>query len=755
MNKDQNRTHRLRTARTPRTWLLAALVTAAAGASASAQSDRIIDTPTGWIYRYGASPATIDSDVGDGWRPISIQRTAPDSYDVVSVYNSGDYGVSGFAAAHTYFAQTPANLSAAIAGERIIDLDCFELNNATYVSAVTIPNSGAQAANWNWTYSHTSAQSVYDWAVNLPGTYRLLDLEKYEINGVTRWAGVAVQNTGAQAQGWWCWLGQTESQVSALLTQYDARLIDIEVQSPPTISSPALFAVVMVSDDTGRQWWDGNASSQQVADLISQHGARLTALEHYTDQFGQSRYAVALVDNANAQTRRVRDLMDNALSNGVYGFQLKQVGGSVLASLNDSYAFEPASMLKILHGAYAIDRCAAGTDSLTNDVWINDKCNNDECPSTTSDCSAGYEDLGQAIREMLEQSDNNRTMEIELRYSRATLNAYADSLGLGETNINHRLGCLCGEPFNAFSCRDAVNLYEKIADGSLFDQAWQDALYDRMLNLEDNVGWGLYPTLSSVITQEAANTNLTASEIADFRAAVRFANKGGGYGCNGTTWRTEGGWVSLPFKSLFGQFGWITLNREYTLAVFVHGSTDPDSTIPYSMKEEMLREQVRAALQSWDNACDTPAITNQPDAITRTVGQTATFSLTVDGTIGSRQWQKSVNGVNGWVNVTGTGTVLESASTAAIQFTNVTLANAGFYRCIISSPCGNTTSTAARLTVNPCPADFNASGTVTVQDIFDFLNAYFASSSEADMNGSGTVTVQDIFDFLNHYFAGC
>lgn len=56
---------------------------------------------------------------------------------------------------------------------------------------------------------------------------------------------------------------------------------------------------------------------------------------------------------------------------------------------------------------------------------------------------------------------------------------------------------------------------------------------------------------------------------------------------------------------------------------------------------------------------------------------------------------------------------------------------------------------------NVCPGDFNASGTVSVQDIFDFLTAYFGNDLDADVNGSGTVTVQDIFDFLTGYFGAC
>jgi hypothetical protein len=53
-----------------------------------------------------------------------------------------------------------------------------------------------------------------------------------------------------------------------------------------------------------------------------------------------------------------------------------------------------------------------------------------------------------------------------------------------------------------------------------------------------------------------------------------------------------------------------------------------------------------------------------------------------------------------------------------------------------------------------CPADHNQSGTVSVQDIFDFLADYFANNLAADYNASGTLSVQDIFDFLAIYFSG-
>lgn len=71
--------------------------------------------------------------------------------------------------------------------------------------------------------------------------------------------------------------------------------------------------------------------------------------------------------------------------------------------------------------------------------------------------------------------------------------------------------------------------------------------------------------------------------------------------------------------------------------------------------------------------------------------------------------------------------------------------------------------------LDPCAANFNHTGGVTVQDLFDFLSAWFAGCTtatasgpcqfgSADFNDSRLVSVQDIFDFLGAWFAhdpGC
>lgn len=54
-----------------------------------------------------------------------------------------------------------------------------------------------------------------------------------------------------------------------------------------------------------------------------------------------------------------------------------------------------------------------------------------------------------------------------------------------------------------------------------------------------------------------------------------------------------------------------------------------------------------------------------------------------------------------------------------------------------------------------CPADFDLSGSVSVQDIFAVLGAFFAGFSSADFNLDGLVGPQDIYDFLGAFFLTC
>ncbi len=721
---------------------------------ALAQFDRFADTPTGWWYSYNASNATVSSLVSQGWRPFALDHRSTGTNDAVFVQNSGSYSVSGWSAGNLYQSVTPGVLNASIAGERIVDLACFDVAGQTFMSAITVPNPGG--TGWGWLYDQTSANGLVNWMTANP-TQRIIDLNIYTVAGQKRYSGVSVSNTGTNAMSWWWYFGQTAAQVSAQLGANHARLIDVEIDTAPVVFSiEPTFAVVMVADSpalTGGNWWYYDQTPATIGALLNQNGARLTAMKSYTDGFGQTKYAVAMVDNVNAQTRRCRDIMANTLSDGVYGFKLKQVGGPELAGLNEDFAFEPASMLKIVHASYSIRQCSVNADSVGSPIFIGDTCNNNECPDNVN-CNPHNEALSVALAEMLQQSDNNRTYEIEQRYGRTNLNNYAASLGLTNTHINHRLGCLCGNPFNNFSCTDATHLYEDIVDGTLFSSTWRDTLVPYMLNL-DAYGYNLYPTLSNVITQEAASTSLTASEIATFRSAVHIQNKGGAYSCGGTYYRTDGGWAELPFKVALGQLGYFISPRQYTFATFVHGNnSSSESSVAYSMKEEILREQVREALQSWDVACTPSTVTVQPPNTTVAQTHNAAITFSRTGTVSTFQWQKSSTLNGAYSNVANASGSVSGATAQTVTLLGVTPFDAGYYRCRMTSDCDTTYTVGAHLTVNGCIADFNNSGTISPQDIFDYLNAWFAGSASANING-GILSVQDIFDFLAAWFTGC
>jgi poly(3-hydroxybutyrate) depolymerase len=55
----------------------------------------------------------------------------------------------------------------------------------------------------------------------------------------------------------------------------------------------------------------------------------------------------------------------------------------------------------------------------------------------------------------------------------------------------------------------------------------------------------------------------------------------------------------------------------------------------------------------------------------------------------------------------------------------------------------------------PCPADFNLDSAADADDLFDFLDAWFATDLRADVNNDSAVDADDIFFFLAQWFAGC
>lgn len=681
--------------------LAAGLVLAAATVAgpARAQVEEILDTPAGWTYRYGASSATITADINAGLRPFSIQRSTATTWDVVTVQNSGAYAVSGFGTGNMHYNRTITQLGNDLANRRLVSLDCYEVSGATQASAISVPNTGGAAVGWGWLVGQTR-QQIVDWVSNTTPALRILDLSIYSVGGQRYYAAVAVNNSGSQYQGWWWYFDKTSQEIGDLLTQNGARLVDVELETAATLFTPARFACVMVAQNPGAGWFHGTLTEAQLGEVIGQTGGRLTSLHRYTNSLGSLRFAVSLVDNANDQTRRVRDYMAAEATTGSYGFRLKRVGGDVLASLNESFVFEPASTMKILHGAYAIRQCALGNRSLNELIDVPNRClddyHNDVCPDDDYSCDAGQEALSTTIRVMLRDSHNGRTRTLEELFTRTSLNSFADNTAdLDNTQINHTIGCLCDNTENTTTANDMVSFYEQIADGSFFNSTWEAELYDLMRNSTVD---GLGSTLNQVIEQEASQTDLTYSELNDFREALRIASKGGSYGCGNTRWRSEAGWASVPFKVNFMGL-WLDVSRDYAFATFVDGGADPGAAVAYDAADEILREQIAEALQTWDDAC-AMGIAGHPASATVNAGADISFTAAAAGAgAATFRWQRLVNG--NWQLLPDNAGQITGATTATLTILAAAADDAGQYRCRIDKDCGFANSNPATLTVQP------------------------------------------------------
>jgi hypothetical protein len=172
-----------------------------------------------------------------------------------------------------------------------------------------------------------------------------------------------------------------------------------------------------------------------------------------------------------------------------------------------------------------------------------------------------------------------------------------------------------------------------------------------------------------------------------------------------------------------------------------------------------------------------PATVTDPASTTACPGSTPVFSVTTGGTapVGV-QWQiTDDNAIGGWADLSN-GTLIRGgqpvftvagATSASLQLSDwrqeaydtAFAAGSPQFRAMATNTCLNVASNVATLTL--CSTDFNCSGNVDSDDLFDFLDAWFAQNGtfgpvgtlSADFNASANVDSDDLFSFLDSWFA--
>ncbi|HMN40314.1 MAG TPA: kelch repeat-containing protein [Phycisphaerales bacterium] len=163
-----------------------------------------------------------------------------------------------------------------------------------------------------------------------------------------------------------------------------------------------------------------------------------------------------------------------------------------------------------------------------------------------------------------------------------------------------------------------------------------------------------------------------------------------------------------------------------------------------------------------------PVITAQPVAHVACPNGSASFTIAAAGSAPLIYHWQIETGANQWQTIGSEAVALPCGGAAYATPLNSPTVRIGIrsclgmgnvpqhwqVRCILSDRCGSiVTSNEATYTI--CPADFNCSNGLEVQDIFDFLNTWLAGNPRADFNGVHGISVTDIFEFLDAWLAGC
>jgi hypothetical protein len=561
-----------------------------ASAAVGPADDRQLSTPTSWATYNGATAAQVGSYLSaNSARLTSIQvESSTPTFTVTMVKNSGSYA-SGW---WWYYGQTEAQVNSALSTNhaRPISISAYSTSSGVRYAVVMVSNSGANAKSWGWyhgTASFISGRLTANHA-------RLIELSPYPGGGYT---AIMVDNTGTNATSWWWYYGASSTTVNNALSTNHARLIDVSRNSSGT------FNAVMYASRTRSAWYFGYTPGTML-EKANQLNERIISADSYVVS-GVKYQVAAMVENSNAASQKLRNIIAPKVDSGAYGFYLKQVGGSVLASLQSGKQYEPASALKVLYHAKSIHEEALGNTTDSTSITyhyhsLSDPKDGDICPDSYS--TTATTNLKNADTLMMQNSDNRMTRGILEKYTKASMLSYATSLGLTSTQINHNIGC--ATPHNKTTLSDLGKVYEAFQKGTVTSSGtWQGQFKSRMLNQSNYSGFK--NSICPIVTQEATALGKSASTATSFCNAMTWIAKGGSYqyasnfpytvswdglSLTGVPYRSSG--VSAPKFFVFGEFVDGTSIGSQTEANSVNNARS-------KLYQEALRPYIHAALASW------------------------------------------------------------------------------------------------------------------------------------------------------------
>jgi beta-lactamase class A len=287
-------------------------------------------------------------------------------------------------------------------------------------------------------------------------------------------------------------------------------------------------------------------------------------------------------------------------SDGTFGYYLKRVDGAVMESYNPTFAFYPASTIKVVQHLHAMRAVDAGTVTLggTNLNVCSGGTNCTDNANTVALCGGSMvvETLQTALTNMMRPSNNQSTNAIQELFGngtpsvgRAAMNQTAwTTVGMNNsTALQHKFACgnVANNPYNTLTLADAGLLYEEVmTDDAVLPEPERTTFVQIMLN-ETNDG-SLLNAINAIVDQEAALIEMPAIDIQAFKNGLQFIHKAGNIG---TAYESDAGWLSLPVDGGANA-------RQYVFGHFLDGATV--NTLPSidARTAELLRTAIRESL---------------------------------------------------------------------------------------------------------------------------------------------------------------
>ena len=563
-------------------------------------------TPTAWWVYTGQTAAQVSSTItADNARIIDIQvdSVSPSpKFTVTYVHNTGAYAKTWW----WYYGMTVTQVSSFITtnNARLISVKAYDAGAGQIRYAVVmIRNTGVDQKAWWWYVG----QSISDISSKLQtNNARLIAVDPYQSGGSTFYTAIMISNTGADADAWWWYVNVSPATLSTLVSQHKARITYM------TPGSTGTFNAIMEgcpSSGCSEWWYYYGYTAQQMVNKALQNGARLLNFASYPG-CGSVCFTGAMINNSNAITTRVGNIIRTGNIAGTEGLYLKKVGGPVIAALEDNVVFEPASTIKALANLYATSQVQHGAIALTTPIkhYTNgpDSCPN---PATVS----GTEPLGTALREMMFHSDNARTREITDRFTDTSINAYAISIGMKNSGFHEIVGCIGATP-DKLTLDDAGTLYESVANQTSLNAKYRGVFYSNMAGRaqfeSEGYDWtGLWSTDIPNLINQVAPAGYTAAQKTAYYQAMNLAYKAGNYvvctnnDCSNVVEDVSiAGWFQVPVCSATS-----TTYAEYVFGImfsnepntgWFNGKVTQTDTNFKNAKGTLLREQIQAGMAS-------------------------------------------------------------------------------------------------------------------------------------------------------------